>query len=531
MNKNSSIDLVKLAFYILKRVWLVAICAAIGFGVLYARSAKRPDTYTAYGTMFVTNNNPNLVNYGYTNVSDISSAVQLVNIYSEVVKSESVMQRVLEYQLSDTAGDGTETSVLLGQKYPGLSAAYIRATISMASVNETPMVRVSCTTNDPVKSTDICNAVLQVAPAAIKDVVGAGDATPQDFAETPRAANARSDKREGLKGAMAGAVAAAGVLALLFLRNRRVDDPEELTENYTLPILSKVKRRKEESDDPGVFLLDDKSEMDQVESYAKLRMNVLYTLVGKEHRSVLMTSAISGEGKSTIAANLAVSVAMSGKRVLLLDADMRRGCQSEIFDYSRKTPGLSDILAGIIRTEDAVRPNVRENLDVLPAGTVPPNPSELLGSPAMHDLLAELEKRYDLIVLDVPPINIVSDPLALSGQVAGGIFVVRQSFTDHREIRTALNAAEMTGLNLLGFVFYGEKVRQGSYYSRKYYHYHGYEYYHKYDPRSHARRHASDDGEEAASSRKRSVSGRRSIWITEEERREKARSKARKRTS
>ena len=88
------------------------------------------------------------------------------------------------------------------------------------------------------------------------------------------------------------------------------------------------------------------------------------------------------------------------------------------------------------------------------------------------------------MVLDVPPINIVSDPLALSSQVAGGVYVVRQNFTDHREIRTALTSAEMTGLDLLGFVFYGEKLRQGSYYSRRYYH--GYKYYHKYDTRSHS---------------------------------------------
>ena len=96
MNKQrANIDFAKLAVYVLKRIWFVIICAAIGFGVMYYRSSKIPDTYTAFGTMFVTNSNPNLINYGYTSTSDISSAVQLVNIYSEVVKSETVMQKVL----------------------------------------------------------------------------------------------------------------------------------------------------------------------------------------------------------------------------------------------------------------------------------------------------------------------------------------------------------------------------------------------------------------------------------------------------
>ena len=95
-----------------------------------------------------------------------------------------------------------------------------------------------------------------------------------------------------------------------------------------------------------------------------------------------------------------------------------------------------------------------------------------------------MEAEYDLVLLDAPPINIVADPLALSPQTAGGIFVVRQDFSDHREIRRALSSAEMTGLDLLGFVFYGEKVRQGKYYYRRKYYYGGYNHYDKYDPRN-----------------------------------------------
>ncbi len=485
MNKQkTSINLVKLAFYILKRIWLVIICAAIGFGIIYYRASKEPDTYTASGTMFVTNSNPNLINYGYTSTTDISSAVQLVNIYSEVVRSETVMQRVLEYRIESAEEDGVDQDLLLSQKYPGLSTAYIRKVVSMFSVNETPMVRVSCTTTDPVLSADICNAVLQVAPTAIKDVVGAGDAKPQDFATVPMFANNRGDMRKGLIGGLAGAIVAIGLLALLFLMNRKVEDTEELTDNYTLPILATVRRCKGDEKDPGAFLLSEKSEMDLMESYAKLRMNLLYTLVGKEQHTILVTSAVSGEGKSTVAANLAISLAISGKRVLLMDADMRRACQGELFQYDLSIPGLSDVLIGDVRMEDVILTSERENLDVLPAGSAPPNPSELLESQAMQDLLKQLEAQYDMILLDAPPINIVSDPLALSTLAVGAVFVVRQHFSDHREIRKALIEAEMTGLELLGFVFYGEKIRQGGYYKRKTYK--GYQYYYRYDTRPRA---------------------------------------------
>ena len=490
--KKASIDLVKMGLYILKRIWLVIICAAIGFGVMYWRSTKQPDTYTASGTMYITNNNPNLINYGYTNVSDMSASVQLVNIYSEALKQPTVTGRALTTELEELNRDGSEKvdengkalpKYTLAGRYGGISDAMVAGCINMVSINETPFVRISCTTGNPNLSRDICRAVLLVAPDGLTRVVGAGNAEVQTYPERLPVANGRNDKRQGLIGALAGAAVALAILAFFFLKNQRVEDTKELTDNYTLPILAQVKRRPGKEENASAFLLDDKSDMDLVESYAKLRMNLLYTLVNKDKHTVLVTSAISGEGKSTITANLAISVAMSGKKVIIVDADMRRACQSEVFQYDAKTKGLSDILLGSVEIQNVVLKNVRECLDILPAGTVPPNPSELLESPSMHKLLASLEEQYDLVLLDAPPINIVSDPLALSAQVAGGIFVVRQHFSDHREIRKALIAAEMTNLNLVGFVFYGEKIRQGSYYSRKYYHYRGYQNYHKYDTR------------------------------------------------
>lgn len=511
--KRTSIDLGKLGLYILKRIWLVMICAVIGFGVMYWQSLKKPDTYTSAGTMYITNNNPNLINYGYTNVSDMSASVQLVNIYSEALKQPTVTGRALTTELEELSREGSyvrdENGAIikytLSQRYPELTEASVAGCITMMSINETPFVRILCNTASPEKSRDICRAVLLVAPEALTDVVGAGNAKVQTSPTTLPNPTKRTDMRQGMTGALAGAAVAIALLVFLFLMNQRVEDSKELTDNYTLPILSQIKRRKEDEKDPGGFLLNDKSDMDLVESYAKLRMNLLYTMVGKEKKTILVTSAISGEGKSTITANLAISLAMSGKQVLLVDADMRRACQSDVFHYDHKMPGLSDILVGNADLQHTVIQSGRDNLDILPAGTTPPNPSELLDSKVIHELITYLEQYYDLILLDAPPINIVSDPLALSDEVAGGVFVVRQHFSDHREIRKALISAEMTGLDLLGFVFYGEKIRQGSYYSRRYYR--GYHYYHQYDTRSQewADSNNAGKGEKTDASQKRDI--------------------------
>ena len=259
-------------------------------------------------------------------------------------------------------------------------------------------------------------------------------------------------------------------MILLFLLNHKVTEAEELTESYTPPVLSSVIREKKKSKDPGSFILGRESSLVTSESYAKLRMNLLYTLVNKENKVIAVTSAVSGEGKSTISANLAIACAISGKRVLLIDGDMRRASQQAIFNYDKDLPGLSDVLIGTCKWWDVVLSDERENLHILPTGHLPPNPAELLALPETAELLAETQQQFDLVLIDLPPINIVSDPLMVSSHVAGCLMVVRQGYSDHREIRKALSSAELTGMDVLGFIFYGEKINQGSYYRKKYYH-------------------------------------------------------------
>lgn len=457
------IDLKKLFFYLLKRCWLIILCAAIGFAGMYWYTAYyQKDTYTAAATVYVLNGNPNVVNYQYTNLSDLNSAVALLDTYKVVIKSAKVMSVVTERLIAD---------------YPGITPGFISATLSMGSVSETGVFRILSTTSSAKLSADICNAVVDVAPAEIIRVVNAGNIEVIDYAVAPSYPDERSPMKRGIIGVLAGGVLAAALLLLMFLLNRKVTDSEDLTDKYTPPVLAEIQRKKIKGTDPSRFLLDGGSLTEQVESYAKLRMNLLYTLAGKENKAIVISSAISGEGKSTIAANLAISCALSGKKVLLVDADIRRACQREHFKYVEETPGLSEALIGEGNWWDLVIDSGRENLNILPAGHAAPNPAELLSLPAMSAMLTEMEKEFDLVLFDTPPMNVVSDPLALSSHVAGCILVVRQHYSDHREIRKALISAEMAGMNVLGFVFYGEKLKQGQYHGKKYYK----QYYSRYE--------------------------------------------------
>ena len=466
-NRVNSIDLFKLLIFILKHLWLVIICAELGFGAVYFHTAFRmPDTYTASGTMYVNNANPNLDNYQYTNTNDLTTARQLIDTYLIVVKSEKVMSTVVKE---------------LSKAYPNITSMQVTESLSMTSVSETGVAAVRSRTGNPQLSADIVNTVLEVAPEEIIRVVNAGNIEIIDYASVPIFPDGRNSMQRGLSGAVFGAVIAIGILMVIYLFNKRVTSADDLTENYTPPVLASIQRisKDDEEENPASFILTNKSPMEIIENYAKLRMNLLYTLVDKNSKSVIVTSSISGEGKSTIACNLAISCAMGGKSVLLIDGDLRRACQSDILKLDKHIKGLSDALVGNCRWKDAVLHDVRETLDLLPAGHLPPNPAELLESNEMKKVLQEIEECYDLVLIDMPPINVVADPLVLSTDVAGCIFITRQNFSDHRDIKNALISSEMTGMNVLGFVFYGEDIRQGGYYSRRYYK----SYYDKYNYR------------------------------------------------
>ena len=454
-NSYQKIDIKKLFAYLLKHLWIIVLCAGIGFGWQYIDTKYyKKDTYTASATMYVLNGNPNLVNYQYTNVSDLNSAVVLLDTYMVVVRSNKVMDVVAERLQND---------------YPGIYADYISSTLSMGSVSETGVLQINCCTHNAQLSADICNAVVDVAPAEIIRVVNAGSIEVIDYADKPLYPDSRSPMRRGITGALIGSALSTALLILLFILNHKVTDIESLAEKYTPPVLAGIPRQKNKTKLSTALLLNNNSPMDSIESYAKLRMNLLYTLVGKGNKIVVVTSAVSGEGKSTISANLAISCAMSGKRVLLIDADMRRACQRENFDYDPETPGLSEALVGSANWWDAVLSTDRENLHILPAGHLPPNPAELLTLESSTDLFKEIQQDFDIVIMDMPPINIVADPLVVSSHVAGCVLIIRQGYSDHRAIRKALMSAEMTGMDVLGFVFNGDNLDQDTYYSRKYY--------------------------------------------------------------
>lgn len=215
-----------------------------------------------------------------------------------------------------------------------------------------------------------------------------------------------------------------------------------------------------------------------VESYKMIRTNLLFLLSHSNEKVITVSSSVAGEGKSTTAINIAVAFSQLGCRVLLIDADMRKPSVHKKLRIANDK-GLSSILVGFSTLEESTN-NVNQNFDVITAGPTPPNPSELLGSDQMADLLSKLEGTYDYIILDTPPVNIVPDALVVAPKTSGVAFVVQDGITPHEQFKKALNSIEFAGARMLGVILNGSSLSANKKYKYRYrYRYRAYNYSYK----------------------------------------------------
>ena len=206
------------------------------------------------------------------------------------------------------------------------------------------------------------------------------------------------------------------------------------------------------------------------EAYKLLRTNLTFTLPEQASHVIGVTSSVRGEGKSTTSVNMAYTFAQSGKRVLLIDADMRLPSVAAKLNITG-APGLSNLIAGMNPEHECFRQSgYFDNWLILPAGDIPPNPSELLGSGRMQKLLQQCRESFDVVIVDLPPINIVTDALVISKWTDGLVGVVRQNYTDRRALSDCMYQVEKLKVKFLGFVMTDAAVGESSYkhYGSKY---------------------------------------------------------------
>ncbi len=250
-------------------------------------------------------------------------------------------------------------------------------------------------------------------------------------------------------GGLVGLALGVGLAVLREVLDTRIRSGRDVEVVTDTPIIGGISFDAEATRRPLVVHADPASP--RAESFRILRTNLQFLDIEGGPRAFVITSSVQGEGKSTTAVNLAIALADMDARVLVVDADLRR---SKIADYMgvEGAVGLSDTLIGRTPLADAIQPWGHANLHVLPAGSTPPNPSELLGSQAMADLLSEVESTFDAVIIDAPPLLPVTDAAVLAKRTRGALLVVAAGKTQRGELAAAIGSLNTVGAHIAGIV-------------------------------------------------------------------------------
>lgn len=270
--------------------------------------------------------------------------------------------------------------------------------------------------------------------------------------------------------AIVGAMAAIGFVVMMEFLNSSTRTPHDLKNLLDIPLLGAISvipkksktRRAGIPDEILIALREPRNPL--TEAYRGIRTNLQFTSIDKEFRTVMVTSAVPGEGKSTTAANLAVVMAQAGYSVVLIDADMRKPNVHKLFSIQSR-PGVVDAILSNHKAPLSYSPNrLIPNLKVLPVGKRPPNPAELLGSQRMKDMLKRIAKEADIVVIDAPPLLAVTDAQILS-QLVDKVLLVVSSGTDKNAVQRAAESLKIVDAPVAGYIFNRlERSAQSEYY-------------------------------------------------------------------
>ena len=281
-------------------------------------------------------------------------------------------------------------------------------------------------------------------------------------AELPQTPAKPNKKRNILLGIVLGLFGGIGLAFFFEYLDNTVKTPEDVEEKYNIPVIGTIDLIKDKKQTVVQAVMKDSSSL-IAESFKGMRTAVLLSSADNPPKILLVSSFTPGEGKSSVSASLAMSLAHAGKKVLLIDADMRRPVQHKYFNIENSS-GLSSFLAGVSAENEIKMENPVENLYLILSGPIPPNPSELLSSKKLKDLLTNVSPDYDMIIIDTPPLASVTDPVILSKLVDGVILVTWAGKTTYEMLGKGLKQLREVDAPLIGVVLNRFNAKKSGYY-------------------------------------------------------------------
>lgn len=420
----------------IKKHWyIIAVLAGIccvGF-TLYSYAAYTPQ-YTAAATFTVTPKGDSLS--AYTSISSNASTQQLEKTFPYIITSAPLTRVVAEdLGLSDVPG-----------------------TLTATAVEDTNLFTITVTSSNYETAYNVLKSVINNYPSVAEYVVGATDlvlVVPPSASSTP--INPISYREKALIGTAVGAL--LGLLIVFFLENlnhtvRHPDEIRKLLNNQRLGSIVKVVKKKSSHSTGSLTIDDAHTDPRFKESVFSIRNKIIKLCADQKINSVMVASTTTNEGKTTVAANLAIALAKKHYRTVIIDCDLRNPTVRQQLNIPESCSlGIVDVITGTCSLQDAIVKTKKNGLYVLP-GTIPVNnASELMGSKQLADLVAALEKIFDYVVIDVPPVGIVSDALEMKDYVGGLVFVVRQDYAKVSKILDSISLFGYSKIKILGCIF------------------------------------------------------------------------------
>lgn len=465
----------------LRRLWWVIVLAVgISMGLSYFRSTT---------------------SYSPTYVAEATVSVEIVNggAYANRNTAEQ-MGLIFPYILTSGALSDVISADLNMNSVPG--------TIKVSCISGTNLLTISVTSWNAEYAYSVLQSVLNNYPEVAQYVVGQTELTLIDDSGIPVDTGRSSVIRGSLR---RGAIIGLGIGVILLLLHvvafRTIRTESELRTLLNVPCLgtlpiSQVKKRRKNAR-KEINILYDANRSDYIEAMRLIRTRLERQMEGKQ--VLMVTSSISGEGKSTVASNLAISMALKGKRVILVDCDLRNPSVGSIFNLKAKFPGLIPVLNGTASLDSALyevkdRGGRAIGLTLLPGGSGESSLVEILGSEAMSDLIAQLREKVDVVILDTPPSAMLVDAMMLVRHVDAIAYVIMSDYALRRYIIKGVEELSNSDAPIVGCILNGGGSRSGGYYG-----YYGYKYGYKYGYRYGYRYGSKSSGTSSKTGAKRST--------------------------
>lgn len=364
---------------------------------------------------------------------ELESYSSIINTYIELIKTKDFMNKIIDEVNLDTTPKALMNS------------------LQFITKTNTPIIEIKYISSDPKVAEAVISAITENFEVSVKEVILNTYTKVVDSVEVYQLPQGRVTKV--LLGGFIGLLIGFGIVFLLELLDDTVSKKGELEKVLPIPTLGQVPSLENENDNPTAQFL---------EAYRGIRTRLEYSSVDKKLKTLMITSADIAAGKSSVSLNLASALSQGGKRVVIVDCDLRKP-RIHMKLKLTNNKGLTDYLIGKIKLNEAIS-KVNNNLDVITAGNRATNPAEIIGSKAMEQFINELNEIYDYVIIDTPSIKNINDGLALASRCDGVIYVVRAEKTKKDDIIEGYRELEDINANIIGSVLNGIYDSSDSYY-------------------------------------------------------------------